>query len=111
MTVGSLYFSFPIVYCDLQAVVDAAAITSMMNFTMTIRADRSLETRIIRPAVSEASDVVRLEIRSPIQRNEGSRPKASLAPTIRPRQYVGSNITASLVYISPGRRSVSVSGR
>src|SRR5262249_9133038 len=96
---------------SLQAFVDAGTIGAVVNFAMTVRAYRSHETRIVWPAISQPSNVVRLQIRDTADRDERCRTRACFAVAIRAREDIGANVAASLIDGALSNGSICLRGR
>lgn len=80
-----------------QSCVERLAIRSKMSASVTVGADASDVSNIVRAAIAQTSDMVGFEIWAPEFRHEWRRLIAPLANTVCPGEYIIPNVSAAFV--------------
>lgn len=96
---AALSSRFDLLHSLKQLSVELLAINSGMHATVAIRAKSDDIAWIVRAAVAQTANVVRLQVRSAISANKRRRRFATLAMTFRSRDNVGVNNLASLINV------------
>lgn len=84
-----------------QGHIVVAAALSQVNPSMAGRAKRDHKPRIVRPAVAQSANVMRLEVGRTIEPQEGGRSFTAFAASSGARQHIGPYVTASLKHGPP----------
>lgn len=82
--------------------VDSSTIGSEMCSSVTVGADASDVSDIVRAAIAQTSDMVSFKIRTPKFRQEWRRLIAPLANTVCPGEHIIANVSAALVHGTRG---------
>lgn len=94
-----------------ELVIILSSVGSVVRSTVTCRAQRNNETRIIRPTIANPAEVMRLQIWRPVPTEEGCLCCAALAPSMSSAQDVVADGTTALVHVSISRLTGHVRSR